>query len=79
MNTIQVKIELLKKGLTVQGMAHELSKNGARNQSSTRVMITQMIYGKRFYPSLAKRIEKRFGLTLTRQPTAVNRFTKKAA
>lgn len=65
MNSTQVKIFLLKRGLTVGGMAKELCRKG-QSESALRVCISQLINGHRFYPALAKELRQRYGLRLTR-------------
>lgn len=65
MPATQVKIFLLKNELTVAGMAREL-REGDQTEGAVRVMLSQMIHGRRFYPTLAKRVERRYGLRLSR-------------
>lgn len=65
MKNIQVKIYLLKKGLTIQKMASELCKKD-QSEQAIRVMISQMIHGHRYYPTLAKRLKSRFGVNIPR-------------
>lgn len=65
MSAIEVKKLLLDKGLTIAGMARQLRKPN-QSQEAVRNMISQMIHGRRFYPDLAKRVERKFGVKLTR-------------
>ena len=66
MNGKQIKKLLLDKDLTVAGMARQLA-TAKLSEESARQMISQMIHGRRFYPALAKRVERRFGVRLERQ------------
>ena len=68
MNSKQIKKILVDKDLTPKGMAEKLSTESA-SAESVRSMIHKMINGRRFYPALAKRIEKRFGIKFERQGT----------
>ena len=63
MSTLKVKIFLLKNELTLAGMARDLA-TAERGEVSTRVMLSQMVNGRRFYPSLAKRVQRKYGLEL---------------
>lgn len=65
MDSLKVKIFLLKNRLTVRGMAREMCPEG-RSEDALRVMLSQMINGQRFYPTLARQVEKRYGLKLSR-------------
>lgn len=65
MSPVQVKIFLLKNGLTVGGMAKDLCRKG-HSETALRVCLSQMFNGHRFYPSLAKRVNRRYGLALAR-------------
>ena len=68
MNSKQIKKILVDKDLTPSKMAAKLSTE-TLSEDSCRQMIHKMISGRRFYPGLAKHIEKRFGITFTRQGT----------
>ena len=77
MNPIQVKIYMLRRGLTIKGMAEELNE-GAHTMDAMRVMISQMINGARWYPTLAEKVKERYGLRLQR-PAQERRYFKQAA
>jgi hypothetical protein len=66
MNAKQVKIFLINKQLTVADMARQL-RTATQSDEALRIMLSQMIHGRRFYPTLAKRVEKRYGLRLERK------------
>ena len=59
---------MLEKGLTIAAMSRELCRNSATKPASMATMISDMIYGRRFYPNLAKKLDKKFGLKFERPP-----------
>ena len=66
MKPIEVKIFLLKNGLTVAEMARQLCVGTDTKFDSMRTMIDDTLYGKRFYPSVAAKLESKFGLKIER-------------
>lgn len=64
MDSIGVKIFLIKKGINLSDVARELREE-EQTEQSVRVMLSQMIHGRRWYPSLAKKLEERYGIRLT--------------
>ncbi len=66
MNAFEVKVHLLREGLTIASMARELCRNSDTKETSMQTMISEMIYGRRFYPGLAKKINKKFGIKFER-------------
>jgi hypothetical protein len=61
MNTLQVKIFLLKNDLTLAGIAAEIARTeNQKERDCVRVMLSQMVHGHRFYPALARKVEKRY-------------------
>ncbi|GEM_PF-3771450 len=75
MNPKQVKIYLIEKDLTIQGIAKKLCRDN-QSEQAIRVMISQMIHGHRYYPALAKRLKTRFGVAI---PRPSNQQLKKVA
>lgn len=65
MNPFQVKVFMLKNGLTITSMAEDLADEN-RKKTSLLVMISDLIYGRRFYPSLAEELDTKFGLKIER-------------
>jgi hypothetical protein len=65
MDSIGVKIFLLKHKLNLSEIARELCTEKQAEQS-VRVMLSQMVNGRRWYPTLARKVEERYGLRLTR-------------
>lgn len=65
MNAFEVKVYMLKKGLTITLIAEDLADEN-RKKTSLMVMISDMIYGRRFYPALAKELQKKFGIKIER-------------
>ena len=66
MNTKKAKIFLINNELTVAEMARQLVNESNANEESLKVMITDMINGRRLYPTLANQVEEKFGLKLER-------------
>ncbi len=66
MNTIEIKIKLLRKGLTGAAIARQLKTKSTANQKTLKVMINEMINGRRWYPSIAEEINEQFDLGLER-------------
>lgn len=66
MNPFEVKVFLMKNGLTIASISRELCRNNDTKPASMATMISDMIYGRRFYPKLAKKIDKKFGLKFER-------------
>lgn len=66
MNPFEVKVFMLKNGLTIASMAETLCRNSSTKKTSMQTMISDMIYRRRFYPGLAKKLDKNFGLKIER-------------
>jgi hypothetical protein len=66
MKPIEVKILLLKKGLNFADMARTLQEGTDASQRSLEVMLADLFYQRRWYPSLAQKINDHFGIKLTR-------------
>ena len=64
MKPVEVKIMLLKKGLTFVEMARQLSELNDASQRSLEVMLADLLYGRRWYPTLAEQVRERFGIVL---------------
>lgn len=81
MNAFEVKVLLLRKGLTIAAMAREICRNTETKETSMQTMISDMIYGRRFYPALAKKLDKKFGLKFERpaQFESASEIVQKAA
>ncbi len=81
MNPFEVKVYLLKNGLTIASMARELCRNSDTKETSMTTMISDMIYGRRYYPTLAKKLSKKFGLEFERpaQFESASEIIKQAA
>lgn len=66
MTAKEIKILLITKGLSVAEMARELEKDSNATAKSLEVMIHDTLYGKRFIPSIASKINKKFGIKIER-------------
>jgi hypothetical protein len=75
----KAKIFLINNELTVSEIARKIAPDDETLQKSYRVMITDMINGRRFYPSLADKVFDAVGLRLER-PAHLRPFpTRQAA
>lgn len=81
MKAKEVKILLIKKGLTISDMARELESESDAGFDSLRTMLTDLLYGRRFFPTLAAQVEEKFGIKIEREPhhIAVREAIKNAA
>lgn len=81
MKAKDVKILLIKKGLTISEMARELESETDASFDSLRTMLTDLLYGRRWYSSLAAQVEDKFGIKIEREPhqVAVREAIKNAA
>lgn len=66
MNTKQIKKFLIDADLTITEMSRQLAPFVTASEDSIRQMLSDMFYGRRWYPTLAERVNKQFGLNLVR-------------
>ena len=66
MKPIEVKILLLKKGLNFADMARTIATESEASPRSLEVMIADLFYERRWYPTLAEQVRENFGITLKR-------------
>lgn len=66
MNPFDVKVLMLKQGLTISGMARKLCEGSSTKETSMQTMIADVIYGRRFYPSIALKLDEHFGIKIER-------------
>ena len=66
MDSKKAKIYLINNGLTVAEIARRVAPKSGAAEESLRTMITAMINGRAFYPSLADLVYKTVGLKLDR-------------
>lgn len=66
MKAAQVKAFLFEKRLSVAQMARELRDDYPIAHDSLRIMIGDVLYGRRFFPRLAAMINERYGLDIQR-------------
>jgi hypothetical protein len=80
MSNKKAKIYLINNDLTVAAIARRIEPNATESrQASLRVMITDMINGRRFYPSLAQKVNDAVGLRLERPRHLIPFATRQAA
>jgi hypothetical protein len=80
MNPFQVKVFMLKNGLTITSMAEDLADEN-RKKTSLQVMISDLIYGRRYYPHLAQELDENYGIKIKRpaQIESAREIVKQAA
>lgn len=66
MNTKQIKKTLIDRDLTITQMAHELARTYPASAVSIRQMISDMIYQRRWYPTLAAQIDSVYNIRFIR-------------
>lgn len=66
MTAKEIKILLIEKGLTVREIARELEKDSNASVRSLETMIHDTLYGKRYLPSIAKKLHSKFGIKIER-------------
>ena len=62
----EIKILLIKKGLTITGIAQDFKKESDATLRSLETMISDTLYGKRYYPSIAVKLNERYGIEIKR-------------
>lgn len=63
--TVQdVKILLIEKGLNISDMARELEPETGASFKSLQTMIADLLYGRRWFPSLADLISQKYGINI---------------
>lgn len=66
MNSKKAKIYLINNNLTVAEIARRIAPTSGATEESLRSMITDMVNGRRFYPSLADKVFETVGLRIER-------------
>ena len=66
MTAKEIKILLIQKGLTVAEMAREMEKTSNASAKSLETMIHDTLYGKRFFPKIADKLSRKYGITIER-------------
>lgn len=62
----QIKKDLIDKDLTIAEMARKLAPKTTASETSLQQMLSDMIYQRRWYPTLAEQVNDEFGLKLIR-------------
>lgn len=66
MTPVEVKIMLLRKGLSFASIAKELHVKDGPSKRSLEVMLADILYGRRWYPTLAAKLRDQFGIKVER-------------
>lgn len=62
----EIKIKLIQKGLTIAELAREFAHISDANLRSLETMIADTLYGRRYYPNIAKLLEDRLDIKIVR-------------
>lgn len=73
MKPAQVKAFLFERGLSVSTMAREMSADYPIAFDSLRVMIGDVLFGRRYFPRLAAMLNEKYGLEIERPEKDTNR------
>ena len=62
----EIKIKLIQKGTSIAELAREFAATSNANLRSLETMIADTLYGRRYYPNIAKQLETRLDITIVR-------------
>jgi len=81
MNALEVKIHLLKNGLTVTGIARELEDEYGATFESLRTMLKDLFYYGKHNAKLASLVRKKYGIKIDQptRPQTVREAVQRAA
>lgn len=81
MNALEVKIHLLKNGLTITGMARVLELEYDATFESLRTMLKDLFYYDKYNAKLARLVDEKWGIKIDRpsRPQTVREALQKAA
>jgi hypothetical protein len=68
MTPVEVKIMLLRKGLSFADMARQLEPESDATRRSLEVMIADLLYGRRWYPALALQLKEKWNIKVSCPP-----------
>lgn len=80
MNAVEIKIHMLKKGLTLTGIARELEPEYPATFESLRTMLKNLFYYGRYNSKLAALVKQKYGIKIDRptQPQTVREAVSQA-
>ena len=61
----KIKKQLIDRGITIADIAREITPDD-RSVNATRMMISQMIHRRYFYPTLAAKLKAEYGISIPR-------------
>ena len=81
MNALEIKIHMLKKGLTLTGIARELASEYDATFESLRTMLKNLFYYEKYNAKLAALVNKKYGIKIDRPraPQTVREAVRRAA
>lgn len=69
MNTKEIKKVMIDRDLTIAQIARQLEPRASETRfRSLQQMLSDLIYGRRWYPTLASRLRQKYGFKLDRPP-----------
>jgi hypothetical protein len=69
MNALEIKIHMLKKGLTLTGIARELESEYEATFESLRTMLKNLFYYGKYNAKLAAIVDRKYGIKVSRPKT----------
>lgn len=80
MNPFEVKVFMLKNGLTIASIARDFcaSEPGVKF-TSMQTMLSDVIYGRKWLPEYARKLDEEYGIKLERPERQTNREIVKQA
>lgn len=81
MNAFEIKIFLLKHGLTITDIAKSVMDDFGQTFDSTRNALTQMFYHDKYNPNLARTVREKYGIKVNppKTPQTVREAVRRAA
>ena len=79
MNPFEVKVLMLKKGLTIASIARDLCRDSDIKLTSMQTMISDLILGRKWFPAYAKKLDELYGIKIVPKKRKTNREIVKQA
>ncbi len=80
MNPFEVKVFMLKNGLSIASMARDLcAEEPGVKYTSMQTMISDLIHGRKWFPHYAEKLDAKYGIKIDRPARKTNREIVKQA
>ena len=79
MNPFEVKVFMMKKGLTVASIARDLCLERDVKFTSMQTMVSDLIHGRKWFPEFAKKLDEKYGIKIDQPKRKTNREIVKQA